>query len=48
MSPIETQSGTLFYDVCDLTPPWSSAPQTIIFHHGIAANTAIWANWVPL
>lgn len=48
MSFIETQSGALFYEVCDLTPPWNPAPETIIFHHGIAANTDMWANWVPV
>jgi pimeloyl-ACP methyl ester carboxylesterase len=45
---IETGSGTLYYDLCDIVPPWIESPQTIVFHHGIAANTHIWADWLPV
>ena len=48
MSTIETGSGALYYDVCDVVPAWIEQPQTIIFHHGIAANTHIWVNWLPV
>jgi len=45
---IETGSGELYYDLCDLVPAWIDNPQTIVFHHGIAANTHIWAEWLPV
>jgi pimeloyl-ACP methyl ester carboxylesterase len=45
---IETGSGALYYDLCDLVPAWIDNPQTIVFHHGIAANTHIWAEWLPV
>lgn len=48
MAMIETGSGALYYDVCDIVPAWTEKPQTIIFHHGIAANTHIWAQWLPV
>lgn len=48
MPMIETGTGTLFYDVCDIVPAWIENPQTIVFHHGIGANTHIWADWLPV
>src|SRR3954453_1582459 len=48
MPMTETGSGALYYDLCDMVPAWVDAPQTIIFHHGIAANTHIWAEWLPV
>jgi len=45
---IETGSGALYYDLCDVVPAWVDNPQTIVFHHGIAANTHIWAEWLPV
>ena len=44
MPTIETGSGALYYDVCDIVPAWIGNPQAIVFHHGIAANTHIWAD----
>ena len=29
-------------------PAWIEQPQTIVFHHGIGANTHIWAEWLPV
>jgi hypothetical protein len=43
---IETGSGGLYYDLCSLVPAWIGNPQTIVFHHGNAANTHIWADWL--
>ena len=48
MPMIETASGALFYDLCDVVLAWIENPQTIVFHHGIAANTHIWAEWLPV
>lgn len=47
MPTVETRTGPLHYTVCDIVPDWVEAPQTILFHHGIAANTNIWADWLP-
>lgn len=48
MPLIEAGSGTLYYDLCNVVPPWIDHPHTILFHHGIAANTHIWADWLPV
>jgi pimeloyl-ACP methyl ester carboxylesterase len=48
MPMIETGAGALYYDLCDVAPEWVEKPQTIVFHHGIAANTHIWAEWLPV
>ncbi len=48
MPTVRTPTGPLHYDVCDIVPNWIENPQTIVFHHGIGANTHIWANWLPV
>jgi pimeloyl-ACP methyl ester carboxylesterase len=39
---------SLYYNVLDMTPEWVEQPETIIFHHGVGANTEIWAEWLPV
>ncbi|HEX4985078.1 MAG TPA: hypothetical protein VFV71_03290 [Burkholderiales bacterium] len=41
---VDNGSDSLYYDLCDVVPPWIDHPQTIVFHHGIGANTHIWAD----
>ena len=48
MPMLETADGALFYDVTDLTPPWESAPETVLFHHGVGIDHGIWARWWPV
>ncbi len=36
----------LFYEVIDIAAPWHAAPPTILFHHGIGAESGIWTDWV--
>lgn len=48
MAFVETATGRLHFEVCDALAPWISDEQTIIFHHGIAANIHIWAQWLPI
>ena len=43
---VETPTGNLRYEVCDLTPPWVENPQTIVFHHGVAGHPAMWTGWL--
>jgi pimeloyl-ACP methyl ester carboxylesterase len=38
----------LHYEICDLTPPWVEDPETIVFHHGVAAELAIWTPWLSV
>lgn len=38
---------TLAWPLLDLTPPWLTAPETIVMHHGIGANQDIFAGWLP-
>jgi pimeloyl-ACP methyl ester carboxylesterase len=42
----KTPTGNIYYEVCDLTPPWLEHPQTIIFHHGVAGHPAMWGAWM--
>jgi pimeloyl-ACP methyl ester carboxylesterase len=44
----ETGAGRLHYEVCDVVPAWVPEPQTIVFHHGIAACIDLWAEWMPV
>lgn len=46
MALIETPTGNLYYEICDLTPPWIEQPQTIVFHHGVAGHPAMWNGWL--
>ncbi|MEA2770400.1 MAG: hypothetical protein QOD93_3362, partial [Acetobacteraceae bacterium] len=36
---------TLAWPLLDLTPPWLTAPETIVMHHGIGANQDICRRW---
>ena len=42
---VETPTGNLRYEVIELTPPWVTNPQTIVFHHGVAGHPAMWTGW---
>jgi len=48
MPNVDTKSGQLYYEVCDVVAPWVMQPQTIIFHHGVGANLHVWAPWIPV
>jgi pimeloyl-ACP methyl ester carboxylesterase len=38
---------TLSWSLIDMTPPWVSAPETVVMHHGIGATRNIFAAWLP-
>ena len=44
----QTRSGALHYQLCDIVPAWAPRPETIVFHHGVAASLDIWAGWLPV
>ncbi len=48
MAEVVTSTGAIHYRVDDLTAPWASTGQTILFHHGIGADLNIWGNWLPV
>src|SRR5690606_20524714 len=37
----------LHIDIKDQTLPWVTAPETIVFCHGVATNCDIWSEWLP-
>lgn len=39
-------SHRLHYEVLDIAAPWHADPATILFHHGIGAESGIWADWL--
>ena len=47
MPEISADDGTIHYELLDATPPWIEAPETILFHHGVAIDNGIWAGWSP-
>lgn len=48
MPKIDTDNGTLHYELIDATPRWLEAPETILFHHGVAIDSGIWGGWLPV
>lgn len=44
---VDLPEGRLFYEVIDQTAPWLTAPETIIFMHGVGASHDLWAGWLP-
>jgi 3-oxoadipate enol-lactonase len=44
---LNTRDGRIYYEVHNLTPPWVGVPETVLFHHGIAANLHHWNDWFP-
>jgi pimeloyl-ACP methyl ester carboxylesterase len=48
MPEISVPGCKLYYEVIDLTHPWISAPETIVFHHGLGATSGIWTQWLPV
>lgn len=47
MPMLDRPEGALFYDVCDIVPPWVEPKETILFHHGLAIDADIWVTWLP-
>ncbi len=41
-----TPTGDLHYQVLDAAPPWAGPPETVLFHHGVAANLHLWSPWL--
>lgn len=47
--PIVQASGcTLQYELLDATVPWLEHAETIVFYHGLGANSGIWRAWAPM
>jgi pimeloyl-ACP methyl ester carboxylesterase len=48
MASVQVPDCTLHYEVLDATVPWLEQPETIVFHHGLGASSAIWRSWAPM
>ena len=46
MTMLKRPQGDLYYDVCDIVPPWATK-ETILFLNGLAINSDIWVTWLP-
>lgn len=44
----DTGSGLLHYEVIDLTPPWRRPAATLVFCHGVATDSQVWSDWLPV
>jgi pimeloyl-ACP methyl ester carboxylesterase len=45
--PVVNSGGQqLYYELIDSHAPWRADPATILFHHGIGADSGIWAKWI--
>jgi pimeloyl-ACP methyl ester carboxylesterase len=38
----------LAYQVLDVTPAWVTAPETIVFYHGVSVTAGLWGDWIPV
>ncbi len=47
MTMLKRPHGDLYYDVCDIVPPWVAPKETILFLHGLAIDSDIWVTWLP-
>ena len=47
-STVAVAGREIFYSATNLTQPWVDARETIVFHHGIAADGDLWAGWLPV
>lgn len=47
MPMLEGADGTLYYEICDIVPPWLRPAQTILFLNGLAIDADIWVTWLP-
>ena len=47
MTMLKRPEGDLYYDVCDIVPPWVGSKQTILFLNGLAIDSDIWITWLP-
>jgi pimeloyl-ACP methyl ester carboxylesterase len=48
MPTIESDTGDIYFETVDLTPPWIADPEAILFHHGIGTNSLVWTEWLPV
>lgn len=48
MPTVDVDDRKISYDVIDLRPPWAPPVETVILHHGLGTNSAIWSDWLPI
>ena len=47
MPLLKRPAGDLYYEICDIVPPWVTPKQTILFLNGLAIDRNIWVTWLP-
>lgn len=47
MPMLAGEDGDLYYEICDVVPPWRRPAETILFLNGLAINADIWVTWLP-
>lgn len=47
MAYAESGDGRIHFEVIEACSPWTSVPQTILFHHGIGIDRRMWTKWIP-
>jgi 3-oxoadipate enol-lactonase len=45
MAILERANGALYFEVCDIVPPWVER-ETVLFLHGLAIDSDIWVSWL--
>ena len=45
---VERGEHRLYYETIDIAEPWMTEPATLLFHHGIGAQSGIWSDWVHI
>lgn len=48
MSFVNLDGGRLHYELTDIVAPWAANADTVILHHGAAADSRSWSAWLPL
>lgn len=46
MPILKRANADLYYDVCDIVPPWQNK-ETVLFLNGLAIDSDIWITWLP-
>jgi 3-oxoadipate enol-lactonase/4-carboxymuconolactone decarboxylase len=44
----DTGSAVLHYEVIDQVPPWRRPAATLVFCHGVATDSHVWGDWLPV
>ena len=43
---VERGEHRIHYEIIELTEPWLAERATLLFHHGIGAESGVWTDWI--